>query len=557
MSLHSDKKSARQLSAILKQQNIFDIVISPGSRNAPLIIEFTNSDDFNNYSIVDERSAGFFALGMAQQKQKPVVLVCTSGSALLNYYPAVAEAFYSRIPLIIASADRPQKWVDQGEGQTIRQHGVFKNHSHFNITLDESTPNNNDELIYKAVKTAIEKKGPVHINMPFDEPLYNIINKEEKIRSFPEVKTEEPPIDEKELLKLLKIWNKAGKIMILAGQLSPSETLGKQLEKLDEDQRVIILTENISNQAKDGFINHIDQNIFFLSDDQLEEFKPDLLITIGRNFISKKLKKFLRKHKPQHHWHIEHSDMAPDTFEALTEHINTSPEMFFSQLLFLIYDRMNQTSAYKQKWLEHNAKQREKHKEFLSNAPFSDLKSFDFLSKNLPGNAMIQWGNSSGIRYAQFFDYPYGTQHYSNRGTSGIDGSTSTAVGAAQIKTPAFLITGDISFFYDNNALWNKYLPPNFKIVLINNGGGDIFNFIPGPSNTKALDEFFVTKHNRDASMFAKDYHLSYKKVDNMKDLEKVFPAFITGKTPSLLEIDTREIKNHEILKAYFQKLFK
>ncbi len=559
MSLHSDKKTTRQLSSWLKKFQIFDIIISPGSRNAPLIIEFTNQADFNNYSIVDERSAGFFALGMAQQKQKPVVLVCTSGSALLNYYPAIAEAFYSKIPLIIASADRPQKWVDQGEGQTIRQHKVFKNHSYYNITLDEKADNKNEKLIFEALKTAIEKQGPVHINIPFDEPLYNtIIENDKKFEKEKDLSIDFIPneIEKSILEKKLEEWQEANKIMILAGQLRPSEILQKQLTKLNEDQRVIILTENISNQQQKDFINHIDQNIFLLSEEELEKFKPDLLISIGRNFISKKLKKFLRTHKPEQHWHIEQTDHAPDTFEALTKHFNTTPEMFFSQWLFLIYDRMNKKGAYKNKWLNHQKKQWQKHIDFIKKAPFSDLKVFDFISKNIPSGYQWQWGNSSTIRYAQFFDYPENSTHFANRGTSGIDGSTSTAIGAAQIKTPTVLITGDISFFYDNNALWNKYLPQNFKIILINNGGGDIFNFIPGPSQTKALEEFFVTKHNLDASQLAVRYNIDYKKVSNMEALKNYFPSFLQKESPQILEVDTRNIGNHEILKSYFQFLF-
>ena len=557
MSIHSEKKSARQLSTILKQYDIEDIVISPGSRNAPLIIEFTNRKQFNNYSIVDERSAAFFALGIAQQKKKPVVLVCTSGSALLNYYPAIAEAFYSRIPLIIASADRPQKWVDQGEGQTIRQHNVFKNHSYFNITLDEEGSTQNEEHIKEAVETAINKQGPVHLNIPFDEPLYNTENiEEESSLSSPTLSTSDPEISDRKMQDLLQEWNNAKRIMILAGQLPPSEILNKQLEKIKQDKRVVILTENLSNQAKEDYINHIDQNIFGLSDEKLNDLKPDLLITIGRNIVSKKIKKFLRNHKPGKHWHIEKTDFPPDTFEALTDSIQTSPEMFFSQLLFLIYDRMNTTADYQDKWKQHNEQQWKKHQNFIKKAPYSDLKIFDFLSHNIPEHSMIQWGNSSSIRYAQFFDYNKGIKHFSNRGTSGIDGSSSTAIGAAQITTPAYLITGDISFFYDSNALWNKYIPKNFKIILINNGGGDIFNFIPGPSNTKALEEFFVTKHRMNASQLAKQFNIFYRKVNTLDELEEIFPEFISHNQAQILEINTQEVDNHKVLKAYFNDLF-
>jgi len=256
--------------------------------------------------------------------------------------------------------------------------------------------------------------------------------------------------------------------MILAGQLTPSKILTNQLHKLNEDQRVVILTENISNQSHPEFVNHIDQNIFMLDEKQLIDFQPDLLISIGRNIISKKIKKFLRTHKPKDHWHIEHTDFPPNTYEALTEHLNTTPEMFFSQFLFLIYDQMNEKGKYKNIWNKYSKEQWRKHTKFIKNTPFSDLKVFDFLSKNIPKHSQIQWGNSSSIRYAQFFKYNDNITHFSNRGTSGIDGSSSTAVGAAQITTPSFLITGDISFFYDSNALWNKYIPENFKIILIN-----------------------------------------------------------------------------------------
>jgi 2-succinyl-5-enolpyruvyl-6-hydroxy-3-cyclohexene-1-carboxylate synthase len=556
MPLHSDKKSVRLLSSLLKQQGIFDIVISPGSRNAPLIIEFTHQKEFTNYSVIDERSAGFFALGIAQQKNKPVVLICTSGSALLNYYPAIAEAFYSKIPLIVISADRPQKWVDQGEGQTIRQHAVFKNHSYYNITLQKNQDDQNSDFIYEAIKTAIEKRGPVHINMPFDEPLYNTVNIQEPPHSYPLVQNPDPVLPDDYLNQLLKIWQGAKKIMILAGQLFPSKTLSKQLLKINEDQRLVILTENISNQNQNEFINHIDQNIFLLPEDQLEKFKPDLLITIGRNIISKKVKKFLRKHKPAHHWHVEKTDIFPDTFEALTEKIYTSPQMFFSQFLFLIYDQMNISSSYKKQWEEHKKEQWKKHSHFLEKTPFSDLQVFDFLSKNIPDKSMIQWGNSSSIRYAQFFKYPKNVLHFANRGTSGIDGSGSTAAGAAQVYSPSFLITGDISFFYDSNALWNKYLPDHFKIILINNGGGDIFNFIPGPSQTKALEEFFVTKHNMRSQLLAKQFDIKYKQAKNKEELSRSFPEFLAEKGPVILEIDTQEKNNSQILKEYFKHLF-
>jgi len=557
---HSSKLSAQLLAAHLQQANISNIVISPGSRNAPLIIEFTNQNIFNNHSVVDERSAGFFALGISQQLKEPIVLVCSSGSALLNYYPAVAEAFYSKIPLIVVSADRPQKWVDQGEGQTIRQHEVLSKHTHFDTTLDinetSKSIKNNDFQIGLAIKTAIEKQGPVHINIPFDEPLYELTeNKTINVSEFP-IDLSDAIIAENKVANFAKKWLNSSKKMILVGQYPISDSLQQQLDKLSQDTSVIVLNENISNVQSEKFINNIDQAIFALSDEQLDVLKPDFLITIGRNLISKKIKQFLRKHKPTQHWHIEKSDMAPNTFDALTAHINTSAEMFLSQFLFLIYDKLDKKdSDYQQIWLQIKQRNKLLHNEYLSKIDFSDLKVFDLISQFIPHNYMIQWGNSSTIRYAQLFDFNTNITHFSNRGTSGIDGSTSTAVGAAFTSNkPTLLVTGDISFLYDSNGLWNKYIPNNFKIIIINNGGGDIFNFIPGPSKTEALNDFFVTKHKHQMQDLAIMFNLDYQLVNNLTDLITVIPLFFKqNKKAQILEIDTSNIKNHEILKKYFK----
>ena len=556
MRKHSSKIQAQIISQVLFQLEIRQIVISPGSRNAPLIIEFANGSEFENFNIVDERSAAFFALGLAQQSNKPVALVCTSGSALLNYYPAIAEAFYSQIPLIIISADRPQKWVDQGEGQTIRQHNVFKNHSWYNITLNEGQTkkesNENIDLTITAVKTAIEKQGPVHINVPFDEPLYGTTGDSLiKLPDFsfnPGIKV----FDEDYLEQFAHRWNASKRKMILVGQHKPSEFLQLQLEKFSQDSSVIVLHENISNIKHQNFIGNIDQVIFSLDDFQLKEFSPDFLITVGRNIISKKIKYFLRKFSPKEHWHIEQTSLPPNTFEALTQHFDTQPEMFFSQFLFL--HKAQNKSDFQKKWLDLKLKHRQKHTEFLQKAPFSDLKIFDIIFQHIPNNYVVHWANSTVVRYAQLFDYKAELVYYSNRGTSGIDGSISTAVGAANVSNiPVLMVTGDLSFFYDSNALWNKYIPDNFKLIVINNGGGDIFNFIPGPSQTEAVKDFFVSPHQLHMDNLADMFGFHYLKSDNVDDLHKKLTLFFNqNKKPQLLEIDTSKVNNSAILKSYF-----
>jgi len=433
MGKHSAKKSAQIISAALQKAGIDQVVISPGSRNAPLIIELTNQPFFFNYSIVDERVAGFFALGIAQQIHKPVILVCTSGSALLNYYPAIAEAFYSKIPLVVVSADRPQKWVDQGEGQTIRQQKVFKNHSWFNTTLSEKEDaesiQENINSVTQALQIAVKKQGPVHINVPFDEPLYDLVEQNDLIIPEIDFNTQPKIYEETFLENFAQQWNQSERKMILVGQHQPSEFLQLQLEKFSKDPSVIVLHENISNVHHADFIGQIDQAIFPLSAEQLAELAPDILITVGRNIVSKKVKQFLRQHKPVLHWHVEQTDLPPNTFEALTQHFNTTPEMFFSQFLFLA--TTNTSSNYQQRWLQIKQRHKQNHFKFLQQAPFSDLKVFETITQAIPDGYMIQWGNSSTIRYAQLFDYQPKQVHFSNRGASGIDGSTSTAIGAA------------------------------------------------------------------------------------------------------------------------------
>jgi len=557
MQTHSDKIQAQLIASALEAAGISRIVISPGSRNAPLIVELTGNPYFDNYSIVDERVAGFFALGMAQQSHKPVVLVCTSGSALLNYYPAIAEAFYSRIPLIVVSADRPQKWVDQGEGQTIRQDKVFVNHSWMNTTLYEGDKHQqeNAELITLAIETAFKKQGPVHINVPFDEPLYQQVSQENPIPFSIDTNNEQAVIEEEFLSTFASRWNASKRKMILVGQHSPSEFLQLQLDKFRQDPSVIILTENISNVHNQAFIQNIDRVIFNLSDPVLEELRPEILISVGRNIISKKVKQFLRKHKPEVHWHIEQTELVPNTFEVLTQHFDTTPEMFFSQFLFM--EKANAASDYQDKWLKINRSHKKRHQNFINKLSYSDLLAVDLISQYLPLHYAVQWGNSSIVRYAQLVNFDASIQHFANRGTSGIDGSTSTAIGAAFASDrPTLLVTGDISFLYDSNALWNKYIPDDFKIIIINNGGGDIFNFIPGPSTTDALDNYFVTKHRLDASKLAEMYGFAYKKTDNLRDLKKYLPVFFSNKSkPQILEIDTQQVDNASILKAYFNKM--
>lgn len=542
---------AQAVIEIFRQKEIQHIVISPGSRNAPLTMGFTNQEGFTCYSIADERCAAFFALGLAQQLQKPVAVVCTSGSAVLNYYPAVAEAFYSQIPLLIVSADRPKSKIDIGDGQTIRQENVFANHIVFSANLTENASEHNDSLIVSAIETAISQKGPAHINVPFEEPLYETLLEPTYV---PKVTTS--AIEEAEFTlatKFISEWQLAKKKLILVGELLPNAIEQKYIDSLAEDKSVLVLLEKTSNLHHSSFIDRIDTLISTFTEEEKLNFQPDILLTFGGMVVSKRIKSLLRNYQPKQHWHIDEF-RAYDTFGCLSQHFKTNSTSFLSQLLAENnVVELKYQNDFQSIWQDRLVK----HQKYMSEIPFSDFKVFDFLSRNLPENIQLQVSNSSPIRYLQLLPCNKTIEVFCNRGTSGIDGSTSTAIGAAVAnKKPTVLITGDISFLYDSNALWNNYIPKNFKIILINNSGGGIFRILPGHQETETFNTFFETSHHLTAEHLAKMYDFEYTSVQNENELHSVWDSFISNQnTPSILEIFTPEKINDIVLLDYFRKL--
>jgi len=316
---------AQSILEICLAKGITEIVISPGSRNAPLTIGFANDSNFNCYSIADERSAAFFALGMAQQLKKPVAVVCTSGSALLNYYPAVAEAFYSQIPLIVISADRPHDKIDIGDGQTIRQENVYANHIVYTANLLEDASDENDRLINEAINTSVLQKGPVHINAPFEEPLYETVT-ELSVQSQVFNTIIEEPLKE-DITPYINKWNAAKKKLVLVGVNNPNTIDGAVIDFLANDPSVVVMVETTSNLHHKTFLNSIDTIITPFTDEDFEAYKPEILITFGGMVVSKRVKAWLRKYKPAEHWHID-TLRAYDTFGALTKHFEEDANFF-------------------------------------------------------------------------------------------------------------------------------------------------------------------------------------------------------------------------------------
>ena len=544
---------AQSIIEICLAKGVTNIVISPGSRNAPLIIGFVNNPKFTCYSIADERSAAFFALGIAQQIKKPVAVICTSGSALLNYYPAFAEAFYSQIPMVIISADRPLDKIDIGDGQTIRQEKVFENHSLYNANLTDGASSENDSKISEAIATSIAKKGPVHINAPFEEPLYETVSELSITINSAAFANITPIVPSENWIEFASIWNTSKKKLVLVGVNEPDAIATSIVNFLANDASVVVMTETTSNWHHPSFINNIDTIITPFSSDDFEVFQPEILITFGGMVVSKRIKAALRKYQPKYHWHID-SLRAYNTFGCLTKHFETEPNSFFKAFIPLLQPI---ESNYYEIFEAINALRKVKHKTYLSKIPFSDFKVFEKVIQGLPINSHLQISNSSAIRYAQLIDIHPSIEVYCNRGTSGIDGSTSTAIGAAVAnQKQTVLITGDISFLYDSNALWNNYIPKNLKIIVINNGGGGIFRILPGHDETPVFNTFFETSHCLTAEHLAKMYGFDYAIASDETSLtDGLHTMYAHNDKPYILEIFTPMRTNDSILLQYFREL--
>lgn len=569
---------------IVKQcqvKDISNIVISPGSRNAPLTIAFTENPYFNCFSIVDERCAAFFALGMAQQLQKPVVVLCTSGSALLNYYPAVAEAFYSTIPLMVISADRPSYKIGIGDGQTIHQQNVYHEHIGYAANLKQDVSHALEKILQyrpewlsdgtvdevqlkiqhfntkelnKAFKTAFYSKLPVHINVPLEEPLYNTVSEYDIDANFEpitKIELQRPVLEVQQ-----SVWHKSKRKMVLVGVSAPNRIEQHFLENLAKDPSVLVLTETTSNLYHPNFFNSIDSIIapIEISNNKEEQFKalqPEVLITFGGLVVSKKIKAFLRNYSPKHHWHLG-GERANDTFFCLEHHFKVPVDYFFDEMYA---ERELVKSDYFGYWDGIRKTYLEKRADYLKQIPFSDFSVFEHIFKKIPDGYQLQLANSSTIRYTQLFELNPTLRVFCNRGTSGIDGSTSTAIGAAVInETPTLLITGDLGFFYDSNALWNTYVRKDFRIILINNGGGGIFRILPGKEDSENFKTFFETRHNLTAKHLCVMYGFEYGTANSMESLQNELVGFYgDSNAPKLLEITTPTLINDKILMDYFR----
>lgn len=548
----STKRHAQQLAFLLQKRNIREIVISPGSRSGPLVHTLSGSGHFRCHTVVDERSAAYFALGMAQYLQEPVVLLCSSGTATLNYGPAVAEASAQEVPLVVVTADRPAYWIGQLENQCLEQQGIYLKNVRKSCTLplEES-----EEQLWFAARKINEllnaavhgKKGPVHLNIPFEEPLHEREEREPAPVRIVECLTVESHLTDQSLAAVQKSLAGSSRILILPGQQLPEVELIDALHQFATMQGAVILAEHLANFPPRHMAPHlleaVDPLLQSIDKKEAHLFQPDLLITFGRHMVSKVLKQFLRRHPPRHHLHVGSAEHI-DTYQALTTVIPLAPHRFFRQLTTA---EKPATMAYLSLWQKRQQSVRQIFSRQRAAAPFSDLQVYGTLFQRLPQDSVIHIGNSSPIRYALLNPRVSAATYLGNRGTSGIDGSLSTAIGyarySAKINT---VILGDLSFFYDSNGLWNNSLGGNLRIIVINNGGGNIFGLLESLAATPAFDRHFFARHQAKAEQLAAAFGLDSMNASSQDELEAglawlYHPARATA---ALLEVFTEAATN-------------
>lgn len=544
-------KPFQQLARLCLRKGVENVIICPGSRNAALTVAFTKQRGLKCYSISDERSAAYVALGMALQTGKTSVIICTSGTAALNFAPAVAEAYFQEIPLLVLTADRPPEWVHQYDGQTIFQENLFGKHVKNAFSW---SPNQDKEDIEQAAKISNDALnscqnqplGPVHINIPIREPFYpEMVN---------ELLEEWEIIEQKETTQTVNLeffksaLAKYPKRLLVIGQ-QHNEYVKAKAKDFAEKFGFVLVADNIANT--EGAIKNHDQ---FLKNAEKNVLVPDFLISTDMSVISKSLKLMLRNGDIKEHWHIQANPAFIDPFRSLTKKVEVEPQYFFKQVAENSPSEIDE--AYQKIWNDLEKKSGEAMNTYFSKPVFSEFHILKTILKQIPAHSIIHSGNSMSIRYLNALQTYTDSSLllYCNRGTSGIDGSLSTAVGQAlATDKTVYCILGDLSFQYDKNALWNRYLPDNLKIIILNNAGGIIFNMIDGPKRQDAFQDFFRTEQPNKADLLAQEYGLAYLSIKEDSQVETKISEFFQMKEKCILEIFTDYDNNVKAFKAFFK----
>ena len=515
--MYSNKDNVNILTALLVAHGIRHAVVCPGSRNAPIVHNLNECPDIQCFPVTDERSAGFYALGMSQCLREPIAVCVTSGTALLNLAPAVAEAYYQHIPLVVISADRPQQWIDQLDGQTLPQPDALGRFVRKAVTLME--PHNDEEHWYcnRLINEALMvRHAPVHINVPITEPLFDF-----SVAALPRER----------------------KIACLPADIQPT-TLAHLGRMLMQSKRPMLITGQPWNP-------HLDEAVLLVQDD--ERYVPDFVLYIGGSIVSKRLKHFLRKAKET--WMVNETGEVNDTFMNLTHVIVGDGEVVADHIRFLLED---QPHPFVQMWDELV---RRIHSQTTAYEPvysqMAAVKCFEthLSPQTLDLRPVTHYANSSAIRLANIY-----AQHpvFCNRGVNGIEGSLSTAAGFSCVTDDkVYCVIGDLSFFYDQNALWNQNLRGNLRILLLNNGKGGIFHMLKGLEQSPARDKFVAAEHHTSAEGICQQNHVTYLKATNMEEMQEGIATLLNkdSDTPVLLEVFTNPADDQIALQSYYQSL--
>ncbi|MFA0963592.1 2-succinyl-5-enolpyruvyl-6-hydroxy-3-cyclohexene-1-carboxylic-acid synthase [Roseivirga sp. BDSF3-8] len=563
-------QSINDIAEICTRLGVKEAVLSPGSRSAPLTLAFARHPGISCRVIGDERSAAFVALGMAQTSNRPVAIVCTSGSAAYNYAPAIAEAFFNQVPLLVFTADRPPEWIDQLDGQTIRQNNIYGQHIKASFTFPVDTSHADATWhAHRQISEAVGQAnaypaGPVHVNVPVREPFYpgegEHYGYAESLR-VTESLTGTPILNESQKEKLAEEWAGYSRILVIAGQQTKEPALAATLREMADKTGATVMGDILSNiHGLPQAIRRQDTFLSALSEEELERLRPDLLITVGRSVIAKNLKLFLRKYRPDAHWHIQPSGVVADTYQSLTKVIHSGEATTLEWLATLGADNEfteRKRANYSLLWTSlEKAAERGLQKWAKEDRALGEFEAVYEIIKTLPQNTHLHLANSMPVRYANICGLAaerHDISVYANRGTSGIDGCTGTAVGCAlETEDPVVLLTGDMAFFYDRNSLWHGHLPKNLRIVILNNHGGGIFRLINGPSSQPELETYFETEQPLKAENTARELGLDYYFCREKSRLFTALTLFMEpSDKPALLEVETESVYNAEVFKVY------
>ena len=513
--MYSNKESVNILTSLLVAHGVRHAVCCPGSRNAPIVHNLTECPDIMCYPITDERSAGFYALGMSQCLQEPVAACVTSGTALLNLAPAVAEAYYQHARLVVISADRPLAWIDQQDGQTLPQSDALGRFVRKAVSLPEPHDDESRWYCNRLInESLLEKHAPVHINVPISEPFFDFC-----VATLPEER----------------------KIELLPADIS-NQTLSHVCRMFVQSKRPLLIAGQPMNPG-------YDEAVCLIGDD--ESYVPDLVLYIGGSIVSKRLKRFLRKAKET--WVVNATGEVTDTFMNLTRVIQGDAAVVEDQIRFLLEQ---QPHPFLQKWETLLAKVRAHAAAYQPvYSEMATVKCFESQITIHSSLSTIHYANSTAIRLANIF-----AQHsvYCNRGVNGIDGSLSTAAGFSCVTDDSvFCVIGDLSFFYDQNALWNQNLRGNFRILLLNNGKGGIFNLLKGLEQSPAHDQFVAAEHHTSAEGICQQNNVKYLKAANMEELQQGISTLLNMESsrPVLLEVFTDPAEDERVFKDYYKTL--